>query len=103
MESRGHSKRTLVALKGEIVDPLSPPEKRPQPVTGSLVWRSESPEGDPVGVVTSSTLSPMLGATPVCFAAIKHGVEAPGTDLLIAADQTKIHAIVQPTLVFWKR
>lgn len=103
MESRGHSKRTLVGVKCEIVDPLSQPEKRPQPVTGAQVWKADAPDGDAVGVVTSSTLSPMLGATPICFAAVKPGANAPGTELLIAADETRIKGTVQPSLTFWKR
>jgi folate-binding protein YgfZ len=103
MESRGHSKRTLVAVKCEIADPLSPPEKRPQPVTGSQVWKADAPDADPIGVVTSSTLSPMLGATPACFAAVKPGFEAPGTALAVAADATRVNGVVQPSLTFWRR
>lgn len=103
MESRGHSKRSLVGLRCEIPDPAAPPDKRPQPITGAQVWRADTPDGDPIGVVTSSTLSPMLGAVPICFAAIKPPNHEPGTKLLVAADDARISATVQPSLVFWKR
>ena len=102
MERRGHSKRTLVALKCEV-DQKLPPDARPQPVTGAHVWRADSPDADPVGAVTSSTLSPMLGATPICFAAIKPGSHEKGTELLVAADGDRVRATVQEGLVFWKK
>lgn len=103
MESRGGTRRVLAGLKCIIENPALPPEQRPQPVTGAHVWRADAPDGDPVGVVTSSTLSPMLGATPVCFAAIKPAAAEPGTQLLVAADDTRLAATAQPSLVFWKR
>ena len=71
-------------------------------MTGSHVWPATAPEGDPVGAVTSSTLSPMLGGEPICFAMVKHGHNAPGNALLVAADDSKLSATVQPQLAFWK-
>jgi folate-binding protein YgfZ len=103
MESRGHSKRALVGVKCRVPDPSAPPERRPQPVTGAQVWRADAPEGDAVGVVTSSTLSPMLGSVPVCFAAVKPGSNAPGAELLVATEEGRLSAAVQRGLVFWKR
>jgi folate-binding protein YgfZ len=103
MESRGHSKRALVGVKCRVPDPSAPPERRPQPVTGAQVWRADAPEGDAVGVVTSSTLSPMLGSVPVCFAAVKPDHIAPGTAVRIAADGAMISGTVQPSLAFWKK
>lgn len=106
MESRGHSKRSLVAVRCEQqmmpVDAggISMPR---QPETGSHVWAASAADGDPVGAVTSSTLSPMLGAVPVCFAMVKPGFREPGTELLVAADGGRIKGVVQEGLRFWKR
>ncbi len=101
MESRGHSKRTLVALTCDVPDPAVPAPDRPQPTTGSQVRPHGAPDADPIGVVTSSTLSPMLGWAPICFAAIRPGSERPGTPLLIDAQEDRLRATVQPTLTFW--
>jgi folate-binding protein YgfZ len=101
MESRGHSKRTLVALKCAVVpgadgEPI-------QPITGGLIYAAESADAEPVGAITSSTISPMLGATPICFAMVRPGSAEAGTTLFLAADDTRIAATVQAGLVFWKR
>ncbi len=101
MESRGHSKRTLVALKCGVV-PAAGGEPI-QPVTGGLIYTAEGADAEPVGAVTSSTISPMLGATPICFAMVRPGNSEAGTTLFLAADETRIAATVQAGLVFWKR
>jgi folate-binding protein YgfZ len=103
MESRGHSKRTLVGLACEVGDPSRAANERAQPVSGGQVWSAETPEGEPVGVVTSSTLAPMLGWTPICFAAVKPGSNAAGAKLVVAAEDERIGATVQQSLKFWKR
>ena len=103
MESRGHSKRTLVALRCELSDPPPPTEERPLPIAGAQIWPAASGDADAVGVITSSTLSPMLGAIPICFAAVKPGFHAPGTRLLVAADGLQLPSSVNDGLVFWKR
>jgi len=103
LESRGQPKRMLVALKCIESDAALPADQRPQPVTGSQIWRADAPDGDAVGVVTSSTLSPMLGATPICFAAVKTASAAAGAELIVQADDTQVRAVVQPSLVFWRK
>ncbi|MEX2217923.1 MAG: glycine cleavage T C-terminal barrel domain-containing protein [Phycisphaerales bacterium] len=103
MDSRGHSKRTLVALRFDQSQTRTSLGEPRQPVTGSHVWGAKEPEGDPVGAVTSSTLSPMLGGEPICFAAVKPGFSEPGAHLLVAADDAKLPATVQPRLAFWVR
>jgi tRNA-modifying protein YgfZ len=104
MESRGHSKKVLMAVKCESSVPAGaePPLPR-QPVTGAHVWAASGPDADPIGAVTSSTLSPMLGSAPVCFAMIKHDLAKPGLEVLIAAEDQRIGGVTQPELVFWKR
>jgi folate-binding protein YgfZ len=105
MESRGHSKRQLVALRFEPSSPAARGtigEAR-LPVTGAHVFPAGDEATDPIGAVTSSTLSPMLGGEPICFAAVKPDHVAPGTVVRVAADGAMISGTVQPSLVFWKR
>lgn len=87
MQSRGTSKKRLVALR------LNGPDAKPggvwrQPITGSRVFAPAGlSEGDePVGAVTSSAPSPMLGGEPVCFAAVKPAYAAPGSDVRVECD-----------------
>lgn len=99
MESRGHSKRTLAGLR--CFDPAGGGDgfERAMPVTGGGVFAD--PEAtEPVGVVTSATLSPMLGAESICFAALKPGHAAPGTTLAVEAEGSRLRAVVQPRLRF---
>lgn len=107
MESRGHSKRMLIAVRCEQqMTPMGGEDGIPmprQPVTGSLVWPASDAEGDPVGAVTSSTLSPMLGAMPISFAMVKPGFREAGMELLVDADGGRIAGRVQEGLAFWKR
>jgi tRNA-modifying protein YgfZ len=113
MEARGHPKQVLVAIRceqqmmgaggagGEGTSGDIPVPR--QPVTGSHVWPAAAPEGDPIGAVTSSTLSPMLGAAPICFAMVKYAHREPGTELLVAADGVRIKGKVQEQMAFWRR
>lgn len=101
MESRGHSKKVLMAVKCESISGEGQLPR--QPVTGSQIWEESAPEGDPIGVVTSSTLSPMLGSAPVCFAMIKQDRARPNVRVLVAADEVRIAGATQPGLAFWKR
>jgi folate-binding protein YgfZ len=105
MESRGHSKKVLVAIRFE---PSAPPTRGTigearLPITGAHVFPAGGDPADPIGAVTSSTLSPMLGGEPICFAAVKPDHAASGTALRVAADGAMISGTVQPSLVFWKR
>lgn len=101
MESRGHSKKVLMAVKCESV---AGDEGLPrQPMTGASVWDAQSPESDPIGAVTSSTLAPMLSSAPVCFAMIKHDRAHPDLKVLVAADNSTIAGWTQKQLRFWAR
>lgn len=101
MESRGHSKQTLVALR---LDSLAGEGGLPrQPVTGSYVFAEANAEGKPVGIVTSATLSPMLASSPVCFAMVRPGHREPGARLHVIAEGELVAATVQESLRFWSR
>lgn len=103
MDALGRPKQVLVglALEGERVT-ATHPEPR-QPITGAQVFEPGDARGNPVGSVTSSTLSPMLGGLPVCFASVKYAHREPGTKLLVNADGEQVEATVQPSLRFWPR
>ncbi len=97
---RGHPKQRLVAIKFESVQ-LDSDEPSRQPVTGSQLHPSEVSEA--VGVVTSSTFSPMLGATPIAFGQVKWNYIVPGTVLIAMTEGGPVRGVVQPTLRFWSR
>ena len=50
--------------------------------------------GPQVGVVTSSTLGPMLGSVPIAFARIKTSHAEPGTTVLVSAEGEHVEAAV---------
>lgn len=107
MESRGHSKTYLVALKcesriGLMVDDSLPPQAL-LPVTGSYIWPGDAAAGEPIGQVSSSTLAPMLGRRPICFAAVKPDFATPGTKVQVEAEGQRISAEVLGGLRAWSR
>lgn len=91
MHNLSHPKRVLVGLKLHA-DHL--------PVAGTQVFehdetkRSKAPRGGQIGGVTSSTVSPMLGATAVAFAVMKWGKHRPGTMAAVASGGAMVDAEV---------
>ena len=59
---------------------------------------AEDPEliGKQVGVITSSTLAPMLGAVPIAFASIGRAGFDEGTTLRVVADGKTTEVTVGP-------
>ena len=92
MQSLGHPKQTLVALRVG-----SSPED-PQPVTGAELAQA----GQVVGAVTSSTISPMLGGQFVCLGVVKWDAREPGTNLIVRTEEGEVAAVVQEGLRFVK-
>jgi len=74
------------------------------PVAGSQVYeRMEMPDGTSalgpqVGVITSSTVAPMLGARPVAFGMVRFNYSSEGTRLLLTAEGEEIEATVRDRL-----
>jgi folate-binding protein YgfZ len=93
MESLGKPKQRLVGLR-IAEDAL--------PVAGSPVFElgPDGAPGNPVGSITSSTLSPMLGASSVAFAMVRTAHAEPGTVLGVPAEGVRATATVQPRLRF---
>lgn len=92
MESLGHPKQTVVALRvGSSPDD-------PQPVTGAELVAA----GQVVGAVTSSTISPMLGGHVICLATVRWDFHEPGTNLIVKTDEGEVAAVIQEELAFVK-
>lgn len=108
MQSLGHPKQKIVALEFPGLPEPTPDSPPPQPITGSVITESADPAGEPIGAVTSSTLSPMLGSRPVCFAMVKFKHTTPGAALHAhgtteAGAPLALTAKVRDSLVFWRR
>ena len=81
-ENLGRAKQRLVGLR---------PDRDLLPDAGAEVVDAE---GKAVGAVTSSTLSPMLGAVPIAFAMIRHAaIEHP---VRVAAEGELTDAVIGP-------
>lgn len=91
MQSLGKPKQVVVSFRAQQ-DAL--------PAAGAQVFlRAEGGGmGEQVGMVTSSALSPMLGAAPIGFATIRTAHAAPGTALVADAEGQMVEVTVQPAL-----
>ncbi len=117
MHNLGQPKKRLVALTlGRETDGSVPGAEAaaepgdadaavvPQPSTGAQVFGAGVGErGEPVGAVTSSVVSPMLGGVAVCFAMVRSVSAAPGTRLLVECEGAMLPATVREGLAFWTR
>lgn len=103
MHARGAGARKVVALRIEDQRITTEHTEILQPTTGSQIFEPGKENETPVGVVTSSTISPMLGAIPICFAMIKAGHDAPATQLTVAAEGGIVRARVADSLAQWKK
>ena len=80
-ENLGRPKQQLVGLR---------PVRDLLPAAGTEVLA----DGKPIGVVTSSTLSPMLGRAPIAFAMLRSGQSAPGSVVQLEAEGEQTEAVV---------
>lgn len=103
MHARGACARTVVAIRIENERITQEQTEIHQPTTGSQVFEVGKETETPIGIVTSSTISPMLGAIPVCFAMVKSRFESAGTELTISAEGAMVKGIVQEQLAFWSK
>lgn len=87
IESLGQPKQLLVGLK--MAQDLLPE------AGGQVFAREEDGAlGPPIGVVTSSTISPMLGAAPIAFAMLKTAHAQTDTTVTVAAEGEQAAATV---------
>jgi len=87
IESLGQPKQCLKRLQ-MCTDDL--------PVAGSQVWGDASGTGTPVGVVTSSSISPMCGSVPVVIAMIGKKYASEHTSLFTYVGTNLIEGLVLP-------
>jgi folate-binding protein YgfZ len=95
MHSRGNPKQQLVGLRLNAPDDVGDW----QPVTGTPVFAGD----EQVGAVTSSSISPMLGGEPICFAMVRWAESQAGTVLALRDGEQAQDCTVQPGLRFWPR
>ena len=103
MHARGACARTVVAIRIENEQITQEQTEIHQPTTGSQVFEVGKETETPVGIVTSSTISPMLGAIPICFAMVKSSHAAANTELTISAEGAMVTGTVQDQLSFWSK
>jgi folate-binding protein YgfZ len=88
-ENLGRAKQVLVGLR---------PTRDLLPVAGEAVFAlgdAQQPKAGPqIGVVTSSTPSPMLGSVPIAFAMLRSSHAEPGTTVLVIAEGELAEAAV---------
>ncbi len=101
MHARNARKQAIVAIRIEGQRITGEHTEVLQPAAGAQVFEASTPVTDPIGVVTSSTIAPMLGAIPICFAMLKDAHTAPGTKLKVFAEGAMVDGVVQPDLVFY--
>jgi folate-binding protein YgfZ len=71
------------------------------PVAGAAVFEiAEDKPGDRIGVVTSSTISPMCSAQPIAFAMLRTQHTAPGSAVIVHAEGEEARAEAH-ALTFW--
>ncbi|MEE9211843.1 MAG: glycine cleavage T C-terminal barrel domain-containing protein [Phycisphaeraceae bacterium] len=87
MQNLGHPKKLLVGLK--LVDDR-------MPIAGAQVLdAAEGCEGEVVGAVTSSTVSPLRGNVAVAIAMVKWGKHHEGTQVQVPAEGQVANAVVE--------
>ncbi|USN98804.1 MAG: aminomethyl transferase family protein [Phycisphaeraceae bacterium] len=103
MHNLGKPKQRLVAFKPGGDELRGPDGLARQPVGGARVFPAGVEQADPVGIVTSSTTSPMLGGVPACFAIVKGQHADPGTPLAVHAEGVVLTGEVLDRLAFYER
>jgi folate-binding protein YgfZ len=94
MRSLGKPKQVLVGLQlGAGQEPKLPEER-------AAIY-AEADAEKPIGTVTSSTLAPMLGASPIALARVRTAHADAGTMLHVEAEGERVAFEVQPQLAFW--
>lgn len=107
MQSLGRPKQLLRCVRIKQAD--APDDERHQPVTGCAIVAISGAESTPakdtkpIGGVTSSCRSPMLGDDVLCFAMVKWGHHEPGNRLLVQTPTGWVPGEVQEGLAAWSR
>lgn len=94
MHSLGQPKQKTVALR------LASGQEPNLPSERANIY-AEPASDKPIGTITSSTLAPMLGATPIALARVRTAHCEPGTVLHVEAEGRRTAFEVMPQLAFW--
>lgn len=94
MQSLGKPKQVLVGLRFAASQDTKLPGER------AAIY-AETGSEKPIGTVTSSTIAPMLGASPIALAQVRTAHAEPGTTLFVEAEGERVAFVVQPQLAFW--
>ena len=94
MHALGKPKQILIALR------LADGQEQRLPEEGAEIFADASAEKS-IGNVTSSTIAPMLSATPIALAQVRVTHTDPGTTLFVQAEGERTPFEVQPQLASW--
>ncbi|MEQ9095690.1 MAG: glycine cleavage T C-terminal barrel domain-containing protein [Phycisphaerales bacterium] len=94
MQSLGKPKQVLVSLRLAEGAQARLPEER------ALVY-ADAESDKTIGTVTSSTIAPMLSATPIALAQVRTAHAEAGTTLYVQAEGDRVAFTVQPSLASW--
>jgi folate-binding protein YgfZ len=100
MQSLGHPKQKLVAIRMEADAAAGGANQEPQAVTGTPLVEADAPGAGVVGAVTSSCLSPMLSQAPIAIAMVKYTHSKPQQHLWAQLDGGRMKAAVQEGMRF---
>ncbi len=103
MHARKACSKHIVAIKLDNERITAENQEIHQPTGGSQIFELGKEGETPIGSVTSSTISPMLGAIPVCFAMVKEKYAAKDTVLSVSAEGILAPCTVQESLVLWAK
>ncbi len=105
MHSLGKPKQVLVAFRCEGPGPDASVRDAGErmPFEGAAVWSAgdDAEDAKPIGAVTSSTVSPMLGNAVIGFAQVKHANSSAGTAISVQTPSGRRDAAIQSSLAFW--
>jgi len=103
MHARKIRKQSIVALRLDDQRITTESQAILQPLTGAHINLPDQQGQTPIGAVTSSTISPMLGAIPICLANLKDAHTTPGTKLSVWAEGKYADCTVNDSLTFWTK
>lgn len=94
MQSLGKPKQMMVGLR------VGPAQEGRLPGERASIYADEESEMV-IGTVTSSTIAPMLSASPIALAQVRTAHADAGTRLYVEAEGDRVAFEVQPQLAFW--
>ena len=87
IESLGEPKQKIMKLTIKSDD---------LPIAGSQLWNDQSASGTPIGVVTSSAISPLGGSLPAALAMVRKKYNTKGTTVFTYVGSELLEATVEP-------